>query len=260
MSFELSKHYLDCVGDGGDVVIAYVAELRLGALALRYASTLVQRAGRETVVQATLRGAPPPAPNGDTLAWSAPALGVAGRWTALSSEVSDTVLARDDGRVAWRCLMPRARAEVTLPEGPPIRGLGYVEHLSLTLAPWQLPIDELRWGRFLAEDAALVWIDWRGPHTRQVVLLDGAKAGPARVDDHSLSTDDGAVRLTFEAQRVLREGAIGKTTLAILPAVETILPVRILATEERKWVARGVLDRGGRRSEGWVIHEVVRWP
>jgi hypothetical protein len=156
--------------------------------------------------------------------------------------------------------MPRARAEVSLADGSSVRGLGYAEHLTVTLAPWLLPIDELRWGRFLADDAALVWIDWRGPHTRRLFLLDGVPLGGAHLDDDGLATEDGSIRLAFEAPRVLREGAIGRTTLSILPAVETILPVRILATEERKWVARGVLDRGGRRSRGWVIHETVRWP
>ena len=54
-SFELSKWYLDCVGEGGDVFIAYAAEVRWRAHALRYTSTLVQRAGSATRVEATLR-------------------------------------------------------------------------------------------------------------------------------------------------------------------------------------------------------------
>jgi hypothetical protein len=261
-SFALSKWYLDCVGDGGDVFIAYAAEVRWRALSIRYTSTLIQRAGSATQIAATLRSAPPPALDGDTLAWSAPALDVSGRWTALAPERSDTVLATEEGAVTWRCLMPKARAEIAFGarSSPPIRGLGYAEHLSLTLPPWQMPIDELRWGRFLSDDAALVWIDWRGPHTHRLVLLDGVATGPARFDDGGITLGDGAARLSFTAPRVLREGALGKTALAILPAVETILPVRILATEERKWVARGALERGGTRTEGWVIHEVVRWP
>jgi len=256
--FVLSKYYLDCVSDGGDVFIAYAAEVRWRALALSYTAVLVQRAGQETGVDATLRGAPEPAFDGDVLSWSAPALGVAGRWASRAAPVSDTILEREDGEVAWRCLQPRASAEVTFASAPPVRGLGYTEHLTVTVPPWQMPIDELRWGRFLAPGAALVWIDWRGPYAKQLVLLDGAPLGPATIDDHGLSA--GATRLTLGAPRVLREGALGKTALAVLPAVETLLPVRILATEERKWVARGALSHGGREHEGWVVHEVVRWP
>ena len=262
-SFELSKWYLDCVSDDGDVIIAYAAEVRWRALAIRYTSTLVRRAGEETRVRATLRGADAPSFEGfegGAIAWSAPSLDVAGRWEPLEGPAEDTVLARDDGRVEWRCHAPRARATIELAGGPPIRGLGYVEHLTLTLAPWRLPIDELWWGRFLSDDVSLVWIDWRGSHTRQVVLLGGAAAGPARIDEHGLATRDGSIALHLHEPHVLRQGALGKTALAILPAVETLLPVRILATDETKWVARGTLHRGDTRTEGLVIHEVVRWP
>lgn len=262
-SFALSKWYLDCVGDDGDVFIAYVAEVRWRALALRYTSTLVQRAGQEPRVDSTLRSAPFPRFIAGTLSWAAPALHVAGRWASLAPPAGDTLFAGGDGTVEWRCQQPRARAEVTFDAAPPIRGLGYTEHLKLTLPPWQLPIDELRWGRFLAEDASLVWLDWRGPHQRQIVLLDTARSAGrtldhARIDESGV--DAGSVRLTLAEPRVLRQGALGKTALAVLPAVETLLPVRILATDERKWLARGTLERDGARSEGWVIHEVVRWP
>ncbi len=262
-SFELSKWYLDCTGDDGDVFIAYSAEVRWRALSLRYTSTLVQRAGGETEVHATLRSAPSPVFEDGTLTWSSPALGVSGRWASLAPPAGDTLLAQGDGRVEWRCHQPRARAEVTFEAAPPIRGLGYTEHLTLTMAPWQLPIDELHWGRFLSEDASLVWIDWRGPHRRQLVLLDAERldaggARPARIDERGVEA--GPARLTLVEPRVLRQGALGKTALAILPAVETILPVRILATDEHKWLSRGTLERDGRRSSGWVIHEVVRWP
>jgi len=260
LGFELSKWYLDVVGDNGDVFIAYTAEVRWGSLALRYASTLVQRVGSATRIDATLRGAPEPALEGERLTWASSLLGASGRWTACAPEVRDTILERANGHVKWRCLMPRAAAEVTLPSGPVIRGLGYVEHLTLTLAPWSMPINELWWGRFLSPDASLVWIDWRGPHQHQLVLLDGVPCGPSRIDERGLATDDGRVSLALSDSRVLREGALGKTALAILPAVDTILPVRILGTEERKWAARGTLHHEGRRSEGWVIHEMVRWP
>lgn len=259
-SFTLSKWYLDAIGDDGDVLIAYAAEVRWRALAIRYTSTLVQRAGSETRVRATLRRADSPSFSDGALTWASPALEVAGRWKPLESEARDTILARDEGRVEWRCHVPRARAEIEIAGEPPIRGLGYAEHLTLTLAPWRLPIDELWWGRFLSEDASLVWIDWRGPHSHQLVLLDGCAIGPARIDENGLTAEDGSMSLALESPRVLREGALGKTALSILPAVETVLPVRILATEETKWAARGTLHRGSSTTRGWAIHEVVRWP
>src|SRR4051794_20518903 len=130
MTFVLSKWYLDAVSDGGDVFIAYSAEVRWRSLALRYASTLVQRAGEATQIDATLRGAPAPALAGEVCTWEAPALGVTGRWTSLAPPVAETILARDEGRVEWRCHQPLARAEIAIEGAPPIRGLGYTEHLE----------------------------------------------------------------------------------------------------------------------------------
>lgn len=260
-SFSLTKWYLDCVTPRGDVVVGYVARVGWGAIALRYASTLVQRAGEATVHRSTLVDAPWPVQDGGCVTWSCPALGVRARFDELAPSAQDILLDGPDGRVDWFCLAPKARAAITL-DGAPLEGLGYVERLTLTVPPWRLPIDELRWGRFVADEApfaSLVWIDWRGPHARRVLLQGGAPVADARVSDDGVEGAGGAVRLSLRDPRVLREGALGKTALAILP-VAARLPSRILLTEERKWVARGELARGDRRASGWVIHEVVRWP
>jgi hypothetical protein len=257
--FALSKWYLDCVSDEGDAFIAYSAELRWGAIAVSYTGTLVQRAGRPTEIRATLRSAPAPGTDAGVTVWSAPALGVSGRWTAVETRAAaDAILEGPEGSVTWRCLVPRARAEIVFARAPAIAGLGYVEHLSVTMAPWQLPIDELRWGRLLSADASLVWIDWRGPYRKKLALLGGELVEPVHVGD--LEVEAGPARLTLSEPRILRRGELGKTALAVLPAARSILPVRILATDERKWVSRGTLDRGGKTSQGWAIHEVVRWP
>jgi hypothetical protein len=127
--------------------------------------------------------------------------------------------------------------------GRPVTGLGYVEVLTLTLPPWRLPIDELRWGRFCAADGGAVWIEWRGPHPLKLGLLDGAPA-PFMPE-----------RLGLRDHRVLRSGRIGETALAMIPRLDR-LPGRVLGLSETKWLSRGALAG----SEGWAIHEVVRWP
>jgi len=259
--FTLSKWYLDCVAEDGDAFVAYAAEARWGPVALKYASTLRRRPGAEVAtVETTLREVPWPVETEQAVTWQAPLLGVEGRWTAIDPSIEATVLESDEGSVRWRCLQPRARAAVVQGDVP-VAGLGYVETLTLTLPPWRMPIDELWWGRFLGETSSLVWIDWRGPHTRRLAWLDGDEVAVARIDPEGLASDTGDVRLTVEPGGLLRRGALGRTALAIVPAVDRLLPVRILAADETKWCARGVLDvRGRARDRGWVIHEVVRWP
>jgi hypothetical protein len=258
--FTLSKWYLDCVGGDGDALVAYAAEMRWGPLTLRYASTLRRRPGElEATAATTMREVPWPVESALDVTWSAPLLGLEGRWTGLGGPIEATVLESTEGSVRWRCIHPRARAAVTH-AGERIEGLGYVEVLTLTMAPWRLPIDELRWGRFLGERHALVWIDWRGPHSRRVAWLDGAQVDLARVDTDLVASERGQVRLSIDPGGLLRRGALGRTALAVVPAVDRLLPVRILATDETKWCARGVLDADGDMDTGWVVHEVVSWP
>lgn len=161
-----------------------------------------------------------------------PSLGVSGVWEALDPRFSVTLIPG----VQWDCMQPRSRVSLA-----GLQGLGYAEVLTLTIAPWSLPIDELRWGRFASEGHGKVWIEWRGPHPLAQVLVDG-KAGEA-----PLVLDDDAV---------LRSGRIEETALSIIPNLASMLPGRILGLTETKWRSRGTML--GR--QGFAIHEVVRWP
>ena len=228
MRFTLRKWYLDCVTAAGEAVVLYQARLRWGPLALRYASLLGGRT--------TLRATPEPSVEGDTVRWSAPRLAVTGTWRGLAPERRENLVPG----VEWRCVQPRARASLQI-AGREVSGLGYVELLILTVPPWRLPIDELRWGRFCSEDRGAVWIEWRGAHPLRVALIDGVPA-----DFHA-----GSLRLHDE--RVLRSGRIGET---VIPRLRRLFPARIARLSETKWVSRGELAG----SEGWAIHEVVRWP
>jgi protein-S-isoprenylcysteine O-methyltransferase Ste14 len=257
-AFLLSKWYMDCVGDAGETVIAYAARLRWRSITLHYASVLIGAPGQPPRVETTMRASPEPELVGGILSWSSPALHIAGRWSSLAPPVEATIFESPEGRVEWRCHQPRAQAEITLGDRV-VRGLGYTEHLVLSVEPWRMPIDQLRWGRFVGEHSALVWIDWRGGHTKQVVLLDGVDVGASSVGDRSVATERGDVRLTIEDGTSLRRGAIGTTALARVPGLERF-PLRILAVDEQKWCARGTLDHTQGSDHGWVIHEVVRWP
>jgi hypothetical protein len=229
-TFHLAKWYMDCVSADGEVFLAYRAELRWRAVHLHYASVL----GGCT----SMRESPEPVWCGGVLQWDAPALGISATWHAIDPPARESLL---DGACDWNCLVPRARAEVRLP-GRTIRGLGYAEHLTMTVPPWSLPISELRWGRFLSETDSVVWIEWSGAKSASLRWRNGVRSQGERVE--------------IQDQTTLREGKLVETALRVIPNVHKLFPARILGMRESKWRSRAAFRAAG----GWAIHEVVHWP
>ena len=178
-AFHLGKWYFDCVSPRGDCVIAYRARLRYGAVKLAYAS-LITRAHDDERSQSrsTLRSTPLPRTSAGAVSWAAPSIGLAATFRGTLADVERVLYETDQGRVMYACVLSRATADVHVGNRQPITGDGYVEHVSITVAPWSLPIDELRWGRFIGRTSSLMWIDWRGQHRRG--FDDRARARAAR--------------------------------------------------------------------------------
>lgn len=259
--FFLEKWYLDVVDDDGDTCIAYAARLSFGALGVDYSSVLVCDAAGDVRARTSLKRLEAPRVEDGAITWAAArrALGFAGTWRPRDAPIVETLLDDEDGRVTWACLAPRADVEVTI-DARRVAGLGYAEHLTLTIPPWRLPIRSLRWGRALADRDALVWIDWRGDgHTRSIAWRPGgARIEAFAVDDAGVRAGDGRTIVSFRDARVLRRGAIGSTALSVLGGdLLARFPGRAAMLEEQKWRARADFDGG---DSGWAIHELVQWP
>ena len=227
--FHLSKWYGDCVSADGDARIAYCANLRWGAITLDYGSVLEKRGTAVSTREGTDDG------------W---------HWRARDPELRLRIYESADGFIDWHCIHPRASVDTG-----DIRGVGYREHLQLTIAPWKLPMRELRWGRFLSEHFTVIWIDWQGDFQTQVVFRNGKRVTASGIADEALAFADGT-RLELDRGFVLREGPIGTTVLASIPVLSRTAPARMMAMTELKWLSRGRYQG----DEGWAIHEVVRWP
>lgn len=151
--------------------------------------------------------------------------------------------------------MPAADVKVLTQDGE-ITGRGYAEVLELTIPPWRLPIDELRWGRCVGDDRSIVWIDWNGTYPLTIILDDGV---PVRgsVTDEAVLTDDVALGITDRT--VLRSATIGDS-IAQIPLLSSIVPRRLRTAAETKWSARGTIRRGEQNIDaGWIVHELVRF-
>jgi len=253
-AFKLSKWYLDCVTDLGDASIAYIGMVDWGPIRVHYSSILENRA---ELVRArySLRPQTEPTIDHGSLHWRSGALKIDGEWRADSAAIRETVFSSGDGLIEWQCFMPRARARI----GNRI-GLGYVEHLRMTIAPWRMPIRTLRWGRFSTGSDWIVWIDWLGDFTRRIVYRNGQVAPTSLLEDGQIGFGDGA-RLTMDRSLVLREGPLGTAALSAIPGIRRTFPARLLNVNECKWRSRARLERPGESpAEGWAIHERVEWP
>jgi hypothetical protein len=253
-AFELSKWYLDCVADAGDTSIAYVGEIHWGPLQLHY-SSLLRSVGAKVTQQDSLRRPRLPVQTGDQISWNSAHFNFSAEWHADSHEIRETVFANQEGSIEWRCLMPRAHAQMESGSG-----LGYVEHLTMTIPPWKIPIQHLHWGRFCSASDWAVWIDWQGEFSKTIIYRDGRRVSAATIEGAQITFADGS-RLAMDRSLTLRSGPLGTTALSSIPGLSKTFPARLLQVNEHKWRSRAKLECAGRTPvEGWAIHEIVSWP
>lgn len=257
--FRLSKWYLDVIGDDGALAIAYVARLGYGALSIDYASLLSADASGKVDTRTSLRRANDPVFDGARFAWAAPALSLAAQGIARAPSVAATLLESDAGSVVWTCHAPAADVLVTV-DGRELRGLGYFEHVELTVPPWKLPLQELRWGRAISANDSVVWIDWRedGSSRARLAARRGVVIPEVTVEHDSIRDGAGSALVHMSDHVTLRRGTIGETALSILGRdLRARFPGKALLVDEHKERSRAELASGER---GFAIHEVVVFP
>ncbi len=257
--FRLTKWYLDLVTEEGAALIVYAASLEWAGLSIQFASTLLARPGATPVEATAWSHVILPETTGDRLRFQHEGLRVAGEWRCASAPIEATLLDDDAGGLHWSCLMPSAIVSVVL-AGEALAGRGYAECLTMTRLPWTLPFRELRWGRSIAGEHALVWIGWGRGVSRQWVWLDGGLEPDAKIDDDGIHGLSGGRELRFQAERELCDRRALRVISRHLPAVDTLLVGPIRDLRERKRLDRGLLVQGnGPIETGWTIHEVVAW-
>ena len=253
-AFKLSKWYLDCVTDSGDASIAYTGTVRWGMVRLHY-SSLLETTGSCVSERHSLRKQREPEAQDSLISWRAKTLKMDGEWRADSVALRDTIYSSQNGSIEWNCLMPQAHTRFRSR-----RGLGYAEHLTMTIPPWKLPIQTLRWGRFTSARDWITWIDWQGEFSRQMVYMNAKLVQSQLLEDDRIEFDNGAI-LIMDRSLVIRDGPLGTTALSVIPGVKKTFPARLLQVNECKWRSRARLEQTGKPAvEGWAIHERVTWP
>ena len=284
--FHLTKWYLDAVADDGSAVLCYWLRMQWHCLVLHGASVVEVPADPGQPVQQRSRwmrsAGPAPELRGLQVVWDSPAAGVHGVWqgssvrSASAPGVQHALL--QDGTLDWHCYVPGGRVHAlaeggsqSLPNPAALCGRqawGYAECLHMTLVPWRLPVQELRWGRAVNAGGSVVWIDWRGPRPQSLVWVNGVLMRGGRIQDADLGQgaqtavvqwQGGQVQLTV--RRVIRSGALGQAALHQSPAaaftrVRGKAARRFLDTHEQKWLCDARMPDG---SHAYAVHEVVHF-
>lgn len=260
MSFSVDKWYVDLVTGDGTAVVGYVLTVRWLGIDLRMASRLVvERAGRRDERSALGETGGPAVADG-RLSWTSEALGLRATWQALDAPMARTLLASPAGSIEWSCVVPRARATAVIATAH-YEGLGYAEHLRLTLPPWALPFRRLQWGRHLSDRHAVVWIDWDDGRALRDVWLDGERQPSARLDASGLAGLSDGRGLRWDDHRDLTRRSVGDAIADAAPALAAHVAGRLAGMREHKQLSPSMLvDAAGRPLDaGWSIHEVVTW-
>jgi hypothetical protein len=255
--FALEKWYLDIVEPDGSATIAYWASLTWMGVDVTWHNVCRYALGASPEERSSLRRVPPPSIADGRVTWASKRLELETVHDAVTPGVVVTMLDDARGRINWDCLAPSARARVTADRAVH-KGTGYAERISMTVLPWEMPIDELRWGRWMSDDASvsLVWIDWRGSSPQRWVIYNGALRDDASVGDDGVAL--GAGRLALGAPRALHDRSVSKLLRGItgLARVAARIPI---AWEETKWCSRATwTGAAGEHIQGWAIHEIVK--
>lgn len=257
--FTLTKWYVDCVDTRGRSAIVYWSRIAWQGFAFSIHSLSIHEPGAEPIFRSSFADAPPPSRHGRQVIWHGEGLGCDVKMDAHIDPFGIRLFESRDGTLDWRCEAASASVTCSVPVHASIDGAGYAECLTTNVLPWRLPIEELRWGRWICEDASrsIVWIDWRGPHPLTEVFVDGLRQTGSSVTDEGVTTD--AMTLTLSEHRRLHERSLSDLIEPLKPLAR-LLPKAWLAVRDCKLRSTGTTDTSDSVLTGWAIHEYVRFP
>jgi len=255
VGFSLTKWYLDVVTEDGRVAIAYWAEASWARLRQPLCGLLLDSGTATAPWRFSGRAVPAPTLDQGALRWSAEPLALRVDFARREPSFRHRLLEEKAGVLDWSCEIPRAEARMHA--GAAVyEGLGYAERLDLTILPWRIPTDEIRWGRFLSPRTSVVWIDWRGEVSQRLVFHDGRPMAPCSITDTQVSFGSES-RLALHDGRVVTDDRLGD----LLAPLEALGPfvAPIARVHQTRWLSRGVLgDPAPAAERGWALHELVR--
>lgn len=262
-NFHLNKWYLDFLGDDGETVICYSAKLSWHGITVSYTSYIHKIPGKDVKLNSHFRNAQLPDKNDKIITWYDNKLEIDGKWEAISKPLECRIYDSEKGYLDWNCYQPASNVRLSI-EGRMLKGKGYAEQLILTALPWNIPMNDLRWGRFHSTNYNMVWIELREENTKQWLWLNGENILNCSINDDQIWSKDKNFQLRLDRKVVLEsEKKIYKVLsklLKYLPGFEKVMPVKFLMADNHKWLSKCEFQKGDSEViHGTAIHEWVNF-
>ena len=262
-NFHLSKWFLDFVGESGEVMIFYSAKLTWKGLSVSYTSWLDYNAATGVQLRSRFSNVQVPQINEKLITWIDPKFGVSGTWESLAEMIQTKIVDTEEGYLDWKCYQPASKVQLRINDRV-LKGRGYVEKLILTILPWKIPMDELRWGRFGSAENNMVWIELREKEKQQWLWLNGEKIENCIIEDDCILVPDKALVLNLDRSVLLESekkiSSIAEKLIHYIPGFNKVMPLNFIMADEFKWFSKGQLQKHNKTlSEGTAIHELVNF-
>ncbi|MFZ4400036.1 MAG: hypothetical protein ACOYO1_08390 [Bacteroidales bacterium] len=256
--FKLEKLYLDCIDKDGNCFIVYWANLDFYFINLKYSGSIFSDSLNKSIENSSLKRIQKPIIN-NLIHFNNASLHLNANWERKEKAVSLLLYKDEKGKyVNWNCHHPKTMTNIIY-NGNTFQGWGYAETLTMNIKPWQLPIDELRWGRYLSENNTIIWIHWKGNYPVNKVFYNGILFEDAVFDEKSICFDQRRTLVEFQNKTIIRKGKIANV-LARMPWLKLIFNRKILNTIEIKYKAKSSLSINTKVIDnGWSLFEIVEW-
>jgi len=256
--FKLEKLYFDVIDDRGNCFIFYWAQLKLIVFNFTYSSILFSDEFNQTYQKSCLKKIHKPTGT-DKIPYQHNDFQFNGNWTRIDPPVS-LLLFEDENkhRVFWQCIYPKSQAEIYF-RNKNYKGLGYVESIIVEILPLQLPIHELRWGRFLSSGNSVVWIQWKGKNPLNKLCFNGRWYDDAVFNEDGITFNQGRKNLLFVNPISIRSGSLGNLFSKMI-WFKFLFKKTIFRIHEQKFKAKTELYLEKEMTdEGWSVYETVIW-
>ena len=261
--FHLDKWFLDFTGENGEVMIFYASKLTWHGWSASYTSWLHYDAASGVRLKSRFRNVQIPQKKDDLITWSDTKFGVSGTWKSLANMIQERIFDSEEGFLDWKCYQPYSKVQLKMNDRV-LEGSGYAEQLILTIPPWKIPMDELRWGRFGSFENNMVWIELREKENRQWLWLNGEKIENCIIEDEFISMPDKDMVLNLDRGIVLEAEkkifSVVEKIIRYIPGFKKVMPINFLMADEFKWLSKGELKSHNTiLSSGMAIHELVKF-